>query len=111
MATTSRHRRPSPVGLLPMIGAALLGSAIGAGAVVLASPSSPTQQVSTSPGPSPNTAPSNTSARAVPLSEGVRPTDPIAFSYQCVFKLPTMDVGRLSFVVGSASITGQAAGD
>lgn len=33
------------------------------------------------------------------------------YTYQCVFKLPTMDVGRLSFVVGSASITGQAAGD
>jgi hypothetical protein len=33
------------------------------------------------------------------------------YTYQCVFKLPTMDVGQLSFVVGTASITGPAAGD
>lgn len=34
-----------------------------------------------------------------------------AYTYQCVFKLPTMDVGQLSFIVGTASVTGQAAGD
>jgi hypothetical protein len=33
------------------------------------------------------------------------------YTYQCVFKLPTMDVGRLSFVVGPVSVAGQAAGD
>ncbi|MGH3717932.1 MAG: hypothetical protein ACRDRI_03645 [Pseudonocardiaceae bacterium] len=33
------------------------------------------------------------------------------YTYQCVVKLPTMDVGRLAFVVGPVSVAGQAAGD
>ncbi|MGH3511889.1 MAG: hypothetical protein ACRDRB_06380 [Pseudonocardiaceae bacterium] len=33
------------------------------------------------------------------------------YTYQCVFKLPTMDVGQLAFVVGPVSVSGPAAGD
>ncbi len=33
------------------------------------------------------------------------------YSYQCVIKLPTMDVGRLEFDVGPVSVSGMAAGD
>ncbi|MGH3872640.1 MAG: hypothetical protein ACRDSR_14215 [Pseudonocardiaceae bacterium] len=33
------------------------------------------------------------------------------YTYQCVIKLPTMDVGQLEFVVGPVTVTGQAAGD
>jgi hypothetical protein len=32
------------------------------------------------------------------------------YTYQCVFKLPTTDAGQLSFIVGMASITGEAIG-
>jgi hypothetical protein len=31
------------------------------------------------------------------------------YTYQCVFKLPTMDVGQLTFVVGPVSVSGPAA--
>ncbi|MGH3765266.1 MAG: hypothetical protein ACRDTX_08975 [Pseudonocardiaceae bacterium] len=34
-----------------------------------------------------------------------------AYTYQCTFKLPTMDVGRLAFIVGTTGVAGQAAGD
>lgn len=205
MTTTSRHRRPSPIRLLPVIGAAVVGAALGAGTVAIAGPHAPTNQVTTPPAavadaaaasmaPSDtvpsntapaNTAPSNTgkSTKTVP-AEAVRPMDPVAFSppitdaagmsltvlrpekvkggvrltialvntndvpitvdttavgprnprfnnvavpitmtparkrlapgegytYQCVFKLPTTDAGQLSFIVGMASITGEAIG-
>lgn len=33
------------------------------------------------------------------------------YTYQCVFKLPTMDVGQVEFSVGSMNVAGQAAGD
>lgn len=33
------------------------------------------------------------------------------YTYQCVFKLPTMDMGQVEFSVGSMNIAGQAAGD
>jgi len=33
------------------------------------------------------------------------------YTYQCVFKLPTMDMGRLTFAVGPVTVAGQAAGD
>ncbi len=33
------------------------------------------------------------------------------YTYQCVFTLPTMDVGQLAFVIGPISVSGQAAGD
>lgn len=33
------------------------------------------------------------------------------YTYQCVFKLPTMDIGRLTFAVGPVNVVGQAAGD
>ncbi|MGH3771018.1 MAG: hypothetical protein ACRDRW_06430 [Pseudonocardiaceae bacterium] len=33
------------------------------------------------------------------------------YTYQCVIKLPTMNAGRLAFVVGPVSVAGQAAGD
>lgn len=202
MTITSRHRRPSPMRLLPVIGAAIVGAALGAGTVAIASPHAPTNQVTTPPpavadaaaasmAPS-NTAPANTapansgkSTKTVPApAEAVRPMDPVAFSppitdaagmsltvlrpekvkggvrltialvntndvpitvdtaavgprnprfnnvavpmtmtparkrlapgegytYQCVFKLPTTDAGQLSFIVGMASITGEAIG-
>ena len=32
------------------------------------------------------------------------------YTYQCVVKLPTTNVGQLSFIVGMAGITGQTAG-
>jgi hypothetical protein len=193
--------------LLPVIGAAVVGAALGAGTVAIASPHAPTNQVTTPPpavadaaaasmAPSntapANTAPSNTvpansgkSTKTVPApAEAVRPMDPVAFSppitdaagmsltvlrpekvkggvrltialvntndvpitvdtaavgprnprfnnvavpmtmtparkrlapgegytYQCVFKLPTTDAGQLSFIVGMASITGEAIG-
>ena len=198
--------------LLPVIGAAVVGAALGAGTVAVASPYAPTNQVTTPPAavadaaaasmaPSDgvpsnmapaNTAPSNTapsnsgkSTKTVPApAEAVRPMDPVAFSppitdaagmsltvlrpekvkggvrltialvntndvpitvdtaavgprnprfnnvavpmimtparkrlapgegytYQCVFKLPTTDAGQLSFIVGMASITGEAIG-
>ncbi|MBV8997295.1 MAG: hypothetical protein JO287_27185 [Pseudonocardiales bacterium] len=184
MTTTSRHHRPSPT-LLPVVGAALVGAALGAGAVAIASPTPPTQPAAAPPAS--NTVPANTASNKAlpPPADTVRPVDPIAFSppitdaagmsmtvlrpekvkggvrltialvntndvpitvdtgavgphdprfnnvsvpmtmtpavkrlvpgegytYQCVFKLPTMDVGHLSFVVGTASITGPAAGD
>jgi hypothetical protein len=44
-----------------------------------------------------------------PVRKKLVPGD--GYTYQCVFKLPTMDVGRLSFVVGPVSVAGQAAGD
>jgi hypothetical protein len=188
--------------LLPVIGAAVVGTALGAGTVAIASSNAPTQQITTPPAavadaaaasmapsetvPS-NTAPANTgkSTKTVPApTEAVRPMDPVAFSppitdaagmsltvlrpekvkggvrltialvntndvpitvdtgavgprnprfnnvavpmtmtparkrlapgegytYQCVFKLPTTDAGQLSFVVGMASIMGEAIG-
>ena len=33
------------------------------------------------------------------------------YTYQCVLKLPTMDVGQLEFTLGTVTVTGQAAGD
>lgn len=33
------------------------------------------------------------------------------YTYQCVVKLPTMDVGHLAFGVGPVTVSGQAAGD
>jgi len=33
------------------------------------------------------------------------------YTYQAVLKLPTMDVGQLSFAVGPVNVAGQAAGD
>jgi hypothetical protein len=33
------------------------------------------------------------------------------YTYQCVIKLPTMNVGRLAFGVGPVTVAGQAAGD
>ncbi|MGH8922398.1 MAG: hypothetical protein ACRD0H_29360, partial [Actinomycetes bacterium] len=33
------------------------------------------------------------------------------FTYQCVLRLPTMDVGQLSFTFGALTVTGRAAGD
>jgi len=33
------------------------------------------------------------------------------YTYQCVVKLPTMDVGQLEFTLGSVTVAGQAAGD
>jgi P pilus assembly chaperone PapD len=33
------------------------------------------------------------------------------YSYQCVLKLPTMNLGQLAFTIGQVALTGQAAGD
>lgn len=33
------------------------------------------------------------------------------YTYQCVIRLPTMDMGQLALDMGSVTITGQAAGD
>jgi hypothetical protein len=33
------------------------------------------------------------------------------YTYQCVLKLPTMDVGQLAFAVGPVNVAGPAAGD
>ncbi len=33
------------------------------------------------------------------------------YTYQCVIKLPTMDVGQLTFRLGPVTVAGQAAGD
>lgn len=182
MTTTARHRRPSPVGWLAVIGSALLGVALGAGTVTVASPGSPAQQVTTQQ-PTTSTSPYSTPSQRP--AETVRPIDSVAFAppatdavgmavtvlrpekvkggvrltialnqhqrhsdhrrhrrsgphdprfndatvpmtmipvrkklvpgegytYQCVFKLPTMDVGHLTFAVGPVSVAGQAAGD
>ena len=185
MTTTSRHRRRSPVGWLPVIGAALMGTAVGAGALAVASSHSPAQasgRLETAANAAASTVSSN---GALPSPAETRATDPIAFSppitdaagmsltvlrpekikgglrltialvntndipitvdtgavgprdvrfnnvavpitmtparkrlapgegytYQCVFKLPTTNIGQLSFVIGMARITGQAAGD
>jgi hypothetical protein len=102
--------------LLPVIGAAVVGAALGAGTVAIASPNAPTQQVTTPPAavtdaaaasmapsdtvPSTtglsNTAPPNTgrSTKAVPgPAETVRPMDPVAFS------LPITDAAGMSLTV------------
>lgn len=34
-----------------------------------------------------------------------------SYTYQCVIRLPTMDVGQLAFALGAVTVTGQAAGD
>lgn len=182
MTATARHRRPSPVGWLPVIASAMLGAALALGAVRIASPHSPaphvtpqreTSAAASSPAPAPR--PSGTLrlvdpvAFAAPVTDaagmsvtvlrpekikgGVRltialvntnnipitvdtgalgPHDPRfddatvpmtmtpvlkrlvpgeGYTYQCVFKLPTMDVGQLAFVVGPVSVANQAAGD
>ena len=181
MTTTSRHRRPASK-LLPVIGAAFVGTAVGAGAVAIATPS----PVAAGTGPASAVAANTVSSTAAlpATAETVRPGAPIAFSppitdaagmsmtvlrpekvkggvrltvalvntndvpisvdtgavgprdprfngatvrmtmtpalkrlapgegytYQCVFTLPTRDAGQLSFVVGTARITGPAAG-
>lgn len=33
------------------------------------------------------------------------------YTYQCVIKLPTMDVGQLELTVGPVTVAGRAAGD
>jgi hypothetical protein len=198
VTTTSHHRRTSSAGLLPVIGAAVVGAALGAGTMALARPHSPNQQLTALPGPGSGAASdSMASSDTVPSSAGastrartgsaepVRPIDPVAFSppitdaagmsmtvlrpekvkggvrltvalvntndvpitidtgaigprnprfnnvvvpltmtparkrlapgegytYQCVIRLPSTNVGQLSFVVGMASLTGQVAGD
>jgi hypothetical protein len=45
----------------------------------------------------------------IPVRKKLVPAE--GYTYQCVFKLPTMDVGHLTFTVGSVSVAGQAAGD
>ncbi|HZS21381.1 MAG TPA: hypothetical protein VFA63_10380 [Pseudonocardiaceae bacterium] len=81
MTTTSRHRRRSPVGWLPVIGAALVGAAVGAGALAVASPRSPTHQPN---GPSEAAAAATASAvssnGALPSPAEARASNPIAFS-------------------------------
>jgi hypothetical protein len=183
-SSSARHRGgPSPAKRLPIIISALLGAALGAGAVAVASSASPpAKQITTQQAPA-----STTSSSAAPPrpAEAVRPLDPVAFAapatdavglavtvlrpekikggvrvtialantstvpvtvdtgalgpndarfndakvpvtmtpvrkklvpgegytYQCVIKLPTMDVGRLAFKVGPVNAAGQAAGD
>lgn len=201
MSTTSRHRRPSSVRrFLPVIGAALVGTAVGVGGTTLVNHTSPTQQATPQreapAGAAPSTAdpattdpaPSNTASSVAappPAAETSRSFDKVAFAapvtdaaglsmmvlppekvkggvrftislvntsqgpitvntgalgpheprfndtsvpmsmtkinkklvpgegytYQCVFKLPTMDVGQVEFSVGSMNVAGQAAGD
>jgi hypothetical protein len=81
VTSTSRHRRRSPAGWLPVIGAALVGAAVGAGVLAVASPRSSTQQIN---GPSETAAAAAASAVSsngtVPSPAEARASDPIAFS-------------------------------
>lgn len=81
MTTTSRHRRRSPAGWLPVIGAALVGAAVGAGALAVASPHSSTQQASGPSGTAAAAAASTVSSDGtLPSPAEARASDPIAFS-------------------------------
>lgn len=94
MTTISRHRRRPPAGWLPVIGAALVGAAVGAGALAIASPRSSTQQAN---GPSETAAAAAASTVAangtVPSPAEARASDPIAFS------LPITDAAGMSLTV------------
>jgi hypothetical protein len=177
VATTARHRGSPSGRWFPVVGSALLGAALGAGATtaVLVPTSSaqrpPTTASSTAPLPrSPEVvrapdpvafAPPFTDAAGMSLTVlrpekikgGVRFTIAVAntsdapivvdtgalgpheptfndvavpmtmtpvrtrlapgegYTYQCILKLPTMDLGRVAFSISQTAISGQAAGD
>jgi hypothetical protein len=177
--TTARHRRPSPGNWIQVVVALLLGAALGAGGLALASSVLPTRQ-----GPQQTASVSTAPARQLPPRPGTPPmpvafappaTDPVGMSvtvlrpervkggvrftialvntsnaplnvdtgalgpheprfnnevvpmsmtpvfkklmpgegytYQCVFKLPTMQTGQVAFTVGPVTVSGPAAGD
>jgi hypothetical protein len=105
MVTTARHRGRSPGRWIPVIVSALLGAAVGAGGVLLATSalSSPAR-----PGPPQlgfNDAP--VYLYTVPMRKTLAPGE--GYTWQCTAKLPTTQVGQLSFTLGPISIAGPVA--
>ena len=180
MVTSARHRGASSGRWFPVIGSALLGAALGAGATAaILMHTAPTQRVTQPPAAASSTAPlprspevvrvpdpvafappfsdaagmsltvlrpekikggvrftiavTNTSDAAITVDTGaVGPHDPRfndvavpmtmtpvlkklapgeGYSYQCVLKLPTVNVGHVAFIIGQVAIAGHTAGD